>query len=232
MTAPYIIFEGNDGSGKSTTMKEVANRLSLKYRAFNPLLTQHPGSTPLGRHLRQLVKFPQKVDPQIAIDDLSRQLLYMVDTVSFIKTVLEPNLAAHNPVFADRSTFISAIVYGVADGIPLADIARIVEVIMPPKADKMYVLQCPPSVGRNRIHAERGELDHYDKKPKEFSERIEQSYSKLVTTSAQQTMLVSRAVSIDDVIYVDANRPLEYVIESIVKDASQMIDDRYSFPKA
>ena len=229
MKAPYIIFEGNDGSGKSTTMKAVAHELSERFKSFNPILTQHPGSTPLGRHLRQLVKFPAKIDPAIVMDDLSRQMLYMVDTVSFIKTLLQPNLDAGTPVFADRSSFISALVYGVADGLTLSDIARLVEVIMPPKADRLYILQCPCDVGKSRIAAGRNELDHYDKKPSEFAQKIEKIYASLVTSSAQQTMLVSRAVSIDDVIYIDANRPLDAVVSEIVSDATSMIKDRYSF---
>ena len=176
MPAPYIIFEGNDGTGKSTLMKAVAERLSTVFTAFDPLLTQHPGSTPLGRHLRQLVKYPQKVATDIVIDDLSRQVLYMVDTISFVKTLLEPTLASGRPVFADRSSFISAIVYGLADGLLLDDVSRILELITPPKADRLYILQCASTTGRERISA-RGEMDHYDRKPIEFSQRVDDIYA-------------------------------------------------------
>src|SRR5690349_20046966 len=106
----YIVFEGTDGAGKSTTMKAVAE--VLKHRIENSIalhLTSHPGSTPLGQHLRKLVKYPTDIDPTITIDKLSRQLLYMVDTVSFIKQLLEPALANGEWVFADRSSFVSAL---------------------------------------------------------------------------------------------------------------------------
>jgi dTMP kinase len=226
MPAPYVIFEGNDGTGKSTLMKGVADRLKLTFPTFDPLLTQHPGSTPLGRHLRQLVKYPHQIAADIVIDDLSRQVLYMVDTISYVRTLLEPSLAAGKPVFADRSSFISAIVYGMADGLRLDDIGRILELITPPKADRLYVLQCPNCANRERIGA-RHDLDHYDLKPVEFSHKIDRIYSSLLTTSAAQTMLVSRCVAVSDVVYVDAGRPLQEVIDIVTADAADMIRDRY-----
>lgn len=226
MTAPYIIFEGNDGTGKSTIMKAVAERLSLIFPKYNPVLTQHPGSTPLGRHLRQLVKYPHKIAPDIVIDDLSRQILYMVDTISYVRTLLIPALDAGRPVMADRSSFISAIVYGLADGLSLDDISRILELITPPKADRLYILQCDSSVGRERVST-RSDLDHYDLKPIEFSQRIDAIYAKLLTTNAALTMLVSRCVAIPDVVYVDASRPLQEVVDIVIADAIEMMRERY-----
>ncbi len=231
MQAPYVIFEGNDGTGKTTAMKAVAERLRILYPKFDPLLTQHPGSTPLGKHLRQLVKFPDKLDPNIVIDDLSRQVLYMVDTISFVKTLLEPTLGSGRAVFADRSSFISAIVYGIADGLSLGDLARLLELITPPKADRLYIFQCPSAIGRERINAARGELDHYDRKPLEFASKIEGIYSSLLTTSAQQTILVSHSVSIDNVIYIDATKPQQEVVDNIVADLIEVMKQRYSLPQ-
>lgn len=228
MPAPYFIFEGCDGTGKTTTMHAVADRLRQKMPQFDPVLTHHPGSTPLGRYLRQLVKYPTKTDPEMTIDDLSRQVLYMVDTISYVRTVLEPNLAAGRAVMADRSSFISAIVYGLADGLDMRDVTRILELITPPKADRLYILQCPTDLGRERIKSTRGELDHYDQKSLEFAEKVSKIYAGLITTSAQQTVLVSRSVSIDNVMYVDASRPLDQVVDFIVADATSVIEDRYS----
>jgi len=157
MSGLYVIFEGNDGAGKTTTMTAVAEEMKRRYPNFDPILTHHPGSTPLGSYLRKLVKFPEQIDPNIRIDDLSRQMLYMVDTVSFIRTLLEPALEQNKAIFADRSSFISALVYGLADGLSLHDITRLFDIITPPKANRLYVLQCPWLVGKQRIQADRGD---------------------------------------------------------------------------
>jgi dTMP kinase len=222
---PYVIFEGNDGSGKTTVMRAVAERMQKARPALPIKETQHPGSTPLGRHIRQLVKFPQSISADIQIDDLSRQMLYMVDTVNFIKTILIPSLTAGTAVFADRSSFISALIYGRADGLKLEEIARLFDVITPPRADRLYILQCPADITTQR-KKERIELDHYDQKSTAFIEKIEKSYGELLTASAEQTILISRTISLSNVIYIDASAPLEEVVTRITNDLCQLLDEK------
>lgn len=220
MTGFYVIFEGSDGAGKSTIMGKVAKSLEEKLKGTYDdkiIQTQHPGSTPLGKHIRQLVKYPQKIDKDIIIDDLSRQMLYMVDTISFVKTILEPSLDAGKIIFADRSTYISAMVYGLADGLKLHDIERLFDILSPPKANKLIVLQVPAAVSRDRISSSRGDKDHYDNKNMAFFERISSNYESLITKSAEQTALVSRTVCVNDVLSIDATLPIHKIVEIIVE---------------
>ncbi len=218
MRGLYIVFEGNDGAGKSTTMKAVAEALPSKLNSSPKLdLTHHPGSTPLGAHLRTLVKYPERIDPAITIDQLSRQILYMVDTVSFIKQRLLPAIEAGTSVFADRSSFISALVYGVAEGLDLADVDRLFQLITPPKMDRLYVLTCPWRVGKERMER-RGNLDHFERKPDDFFKKVEKNYDELVTGPQELTLLVSRSVSPRNIVYVDSTLPLDRVVDTIATD--------------
>jgi len=226
----YVIFEGADGTSKTTSMRLVAQALLDKLRPVFPDVvikeTHHPGSTPLGQHVRQLVKYPKKIDPTIEIDDLSRQMLYMVDTVAFVKSVLIPALNNNEIVFADRSTFISALVYGTSDGLSVDEILRIFSVITPPKADRLFILQCPWEVGKQRVHKERTDLDHYDKMNDAYHDRIGTIYDNLVTTSAELTIAVSICVAIDDIQFVDTNTEQEKVVAAIVSDLVRLIAER------
>lgn len=232
----YVVFEGADGSGKTSTMRNVATHLAERLVQIGELSTNeasesiiqthHPGSTALGKHLRKLVKFPKEVDPDIQMDDLSRQLLYMVDTVNFVSIILNPALKQNKIVLADRSSFVSALVYGMADGLDLNDIDGLFSIITPPRMDRLYILQCPWDVVRKRMLAERqdtgtdgtGKLDHYDSKPADFVQRISRSYAELVTSSAEQTALISRSVAIDDVVPVDSSVDPDVVAFNIVND--------------
>lgn len=223
----YIIFEGNDGVGKSTTMKAVAERVKIERPDSDIILTHHPGSTPLGAHIRQLVKFPNKIDPNINLDEYSRQLLYMVDTINFIKTLLIPSLEQGKIVFADRSSFISSIVYGLADGLSLAQISRLLDLITPPRADKLFILQCPWQIAKSRITKTRTELDHYDQKQAEFFERVERTYDTLLGPG-HQTMMVSKVVALSDVIYVDTTLGQYVVIDIITKYVLELLDAKKS----
>lgn len=232
----YVIFEGSDGAGKTTVMHQVAEsftkRLDEKGVEHDRIiLTHHPGSTSLGQHIRQLVKFPRTFDKNIQVDELSRQMLYMVDTINFVRTLLEPALNRNKIVFADRSSYISALVYGRADGLDLRDIEKVFDILIPPKADRLMVLQLPATIcmermRENREEAETDELDHYDHQPIEFFEKITNLYDNLITTSPEQTALVSRSVPIDDVISVDATLPLHQVVDIITNDLEQIFMKR------
>jgi len=215
----YVIFEGTDGAGKSTTMKSVA--AILQKHINKPIhLTSHPGATPLGAHIRQLVKYPETIDKNIEIDNLSRQILYMVDTVSFVKQKLEPALHANEVVFADRSSFISALVYGTAEGLSLSDIDRLFQLIVPPKANRLYILYSPLEVWQARIER-RGDKDYFERKPMAFFQKITEIYDSLITGPAERTLLVSKSVNLDNIVYIDSTQPLYKIVEFIVKDLLQ-----------
>ena len=220
----YVIFEGNEGTGKTSTMKAVAEAMKDKIQIK---LTHHPGSTPLGAHLRKLVKFPKEIDPNIEIDPLSRQCLYMADTISFVESILKPCLESGEVIFADRSTFISGLVYGTADSVDQQEIFRLLKLINPPRADRLYVLQCPWEVSRERLHASRGETtDHYDSQSDAFFERVQLIYDNLLTGSVEQTMMVSRVAALENVLYIDASQPPSKVVEDIVTDLDRVLLSR------
>lgn len=218
----YVIFEGNEGTGKTSTMHAVAEHYKAQ---LDPIVTHHPGSTPLGAHLRQLVKYPHTINPDIHIDPLSRQCLYMADTISFVESILKPALNVNKTVFADRSTFISGLIYGTADDVDPQEIYKLLQLINPPRADRLYIFQCPWETSKQRIAASRqGDKDHYDNQSEDFFRRVDEKYSKLLTGSAQQLMMVSRVASLDNVVYVDASRTQQQVIDHIVADISKHID--------
>jgi len=237
----FIVFEGADGCGKTSTMRNVANLLAKRLETItgnsvapNIIQTHHPGSTALGKHIRKLVKFPTDFDPDIQMDSMSRQLLYMVDTVNFMHTILEPALKENKIVLADRSSFISAIVYGQADGLTLKDVDRLFSVAKPPIMDRLFVLQCPFDVVQARLNVDRavtgsdnsGKLDHYDSKPTDYSRVINNSYAELITTSAEQTAIVTNSVKARNVVSVDSSQSEDIVASTITDDILEIIDKR------
>lgn len=236
MQGLYIVFEGSDGSGKTSTMKAVAERVPQVLQeeglpADMPVrLTHHPGSTALGAHLRKLVKQPETIDPNIEIDTLSRQILYMVDTVSFVKTILIPSLEQGVNVFADRSSFISAIVYGCAEGMSVEEVLKIRKLLEPPKADRLYILRCPWEVAKERMMQDRGEKvkqDYFDRKSDDFFNKVVDIYDHLLTGPPERTVAVSRSVSLDNVIYIDATQPVDRVVDEIIKDFRTVVRNAF-----
>lgn len=238
MSGLYVIFEGSDGAGKTSTMKAVAEAIPDLLQSHGlpkdkkVHLTHHPGSTPLGTHLRKLVKQPETIDPAIEIDPLSRQMLYMVDCISFAKSILEPALESNELVFADRSVLISAMVYGCAEGMSIEEVHRLFALYEPPKADRLYILRCPWTVAKERMIQDRGEdvkLDYFDRKPDGFFDTIASYYDDLITGPPERIMAVSRSVALDDVIYIDATQPIDRVVDQIIGDLDGIMSRVVSF---
>ena len=227
MLGVYCIFEGSDGAGKSSTMTAVSDKLRTVLPNFDPILTQHPGSTPLGKHIRKLVKFPHEISEDITIDSLSRQMLYMVDTVSFINSLLIPSLESGRNVFADRSSFISAMAYGIGEGLSLSEVSKLFNVITPPLADRLYVLKCPWKVSIDRVRSGRNTKDYFDNKQDSFFEKATQVYDSLVS-DPELSIVTQKSVKLENVVYIDTSRSHELVVNDIVNDVVNMMDKKLS----
>ena len=221
----YVIFEGPDFSGKTTTMHSVAEELRKKLSNISILETHHPGSTPLGKHLRKLVKNPESIGPDIVMDPLSRQLLYIADAVSFTKSILEPSLANGEVVLADRSGLISSIIYGSVEGINLDRIMKFNSIVSPPIADRVYILRCGFDTIKERAK-NRNNIDYFDNKPDVFLQNIVNAYDNLLTGSIEVIMAITRSVQIKDVIYIDTSEPLCSVVDTITNDILGLYKDR------
>lgn len=93
---PFIVFEGLDGSGKSTLMglllKELDNQ-KIKY-----VTTREPGGTPLGDKLRDLIVNKGETAPV----PRAELLLYEASRAQLIENFIEPKLKEKNWVLSDR----------------------------------------------------------------------------------------------------------------------------------
>lgn len=193
----WIVFEGPDGAGKTTTMEAVAKRLRALEPGLEVIETRHPGATPLGQHIRKLVKTPSFFDVSIKLDPLSEQMLLAVDHVNFKSTILEPALERGAVVLADRCNLISGLVYGVASGLRVSKMNAIFDLMVHPRVDQMFVLTATDDVLSRRMESRN--------LPKDKFERLSgvlDAYSTLLTKSPEQIAVVNRIVSIDNVQYV------------------------------
>jgi len=219
----YVIFEGGEGTGKSSTMQLVAQQLPQ----IEPQLTYHPGSTALGAHIRQLVKYPHTIDTTIKMDPLSRQVLYMADTVNFLEMILKPALQQGKSIFADRSTFISGLVYAAADQVDSSVMLRLLQLVDPPRADRLYVFDCPYEISQARINnsnrSDQTKGDHYDNQNSEFHKNILDKYANLECYSPTFAMMVTRVVALDNIVHIDASQPQEHIVDTIVNDIKSII---------
>ena len=90
----FIVFEGGEGSGKSTQAERLYQRLSQERQPS--LLVREPGTTPLGLYLRDYLKSKQPLTPQ------SELLLFEAARAQLVAGQIRPSLEQGINVIADR----------------------------------------------------------------------------------------------------------------------------------
>ncbi len=87
----FIVFEGGEGTGKSTQAALLAQRLGAT-------LTHEPGGTELGAHLREVLLSERTR----RLDDRAEALLMAADRAQHVAEVIEPALRSGRHVVCDR----------------------------------------------------------------------------------------------------------------------------------
>ncbi|MBS1971066.1 MAG: dTMP kinase [Bdellovibrionales bacterium] len=93
----FLVFEGLDGSGKSSLMRALEAELSKKGISFHR--TREPGGTPLGDEVRNMILRKQEGTVPVPRAEL---LLYEVSRAQHVDEVIKPKLAEGVWVLSDR----------------------------------------------------------------------------------------------------------------------------------
>lgn len=113
----FIVFEGVEGSGKSTQARLLAEWLSES--GMDPVLTREPGGTQIGEDIRRALLHGGDVPPRTEL------LLMVAARAAFVDEVVRPALARGSIVIADRFELSSFAYQGYGRGVPLDDVRRV-----------------------------------------------------------------------------------------------------------
>src|SRR5437879_10046944 len=97
MKGVLITFEGTEGSGKSTHVQLLAERLRTAGRAVRVL--REPGGTPIGEEIRHTLKHSAANHAMTSETEL---LLMNASRAQLVREVIRPALAAGEIVLCDR----------------------------------------------------------------------------------------------------------------------------------
>ena len=109
----FIVFEGGDGSGKSTQARLLAD-------ALGAVLTHEPGGTDVGTAIRRLVL---DIDGS-PVHPRAEALLLLADRAQHVATMIGPALEAGQTVVCDRFSGSTLAYQGYGRGLDLAALAE------------------------------------------------------------------------------------------------------------
>src|SRR3989442_15851828 len=97
MKGLFITFEGTEGSGKSTHIQLLAERLRAAARIVRVL--REPGGTPIGEEIRHTLKHSQQ---NHAMSPEAELLLMNASRAQLVRETVRPALVANEVVLCDR----------------------------------------------------------------------------------------------------------------------------------
>src|SRR5512145_1078823 len=109
--APFVTFEGIEGSGKTTQIRRLSEY--IKTKGIPHLVTREPGGTPLANEIRALLLSPREesVFPETEL------LLYEAARAQHVRAVILPALAEGTAVLCDRFCDATLAYQGFSRGI-------------------------------------------------------------------------------------------------------------------
>jgi dTMP kinase len=183
----FITFEGGEGSGKSTQIKTLAERLNGAEQ--RTLVTREPGGSPGAEVIRHLLLsgMGKLLGPE------AETLLFAAARDDHVHAVIEPALDQGIWVLCDRF-FDSTRVYqgrlGKVDPGVLNAIQRVT--IGDLKPDLTIILDVPVEVGMQRAAARRGDgaPDRFEAEDVKFHEGLRDAYRQIAAAEPQRCVLV------------------------------------------
>lgn len=157
----FITFEGPEGGGKSTQIRQLADFLAGEGREV--VLTREPGGSVMGPQIRKLLLDSDEVYP------LSELFLFLADRASHVAQLIRPALKRGAVVLCDRYADSTIVYQGYARGGDiewLRDLNHRATAGLVP--DLTVLLDLPPAVGLGR----QTDQDRLDREPLEFHERV------------------------------------------------------------
>jgi dTMP kinase len=194
----FIVFEGIDGSGKSTHIKFLSEK--LRARGFHVLETSEPSRDSIGAFIRRYAeKNKERVTPE------TEALLFAADRYEHVEQVIKPALERGMVVISDRY-FYSSIAYQGATGIDLNWIREMNRFALKPNLGILLDILPDSSLKRVNNRARTVfEVSDYLKKVRE---------------------IYLDMVDLGELVRVEADRQIEEVRKDILKLVNELLKSR------
>ena len=166
----FITFEGTEGSGKTTQVELLGEKLSHR----QPVVVREPGGTELGERMRQILLSGMELDGEAEMN------LFMAARRQLLHEVIKPSLALGRIVIADRYHDSTFAYQGGGRG---------VKVVWPasfPRPDMTFLLALPVQSGRERQLSAGKSADRLERESIEFHKRVAAEYERLAAAEPER----------------------------------------------
>jgi dTMP kinase len=220
-TGLFIVFDGSEGSGKSTQVTLLRQRLESLGQSV--LLVRDPGTTRIGEQIRAILLNPDHDEMAMRCE----MLLYMAARAQMMSESILPALEQGKTVISDR--FVSStLAYQLGgDGLTADEIRAVADIAIKNRwPDLTLILDLPVGVSSARVKpkyllpfpqkvqeaAAQAVKDRIEQRPRAYHEKVRKNYLAQAKADPARYKVI------------DADRPVEEVSEDIWSAVSSLLN--------
>lgn len=199
MKGIFITFEGTEGSGKSTQISLLAERLRVLGRHVRTI--REPGGTPIGEEIRHTLKHSADNAAMTAEAEL---LLMNASRAQLVREVIRPALAAGEIVLSDRFYDSTTAYQGYGRQLDLHMVKTIIDVAVgDTRPDLTLLLHVPQKISAERLLARQSTLpfmrDRIEEADQSFFERVENGYAEIARAEPRRVRVIDASGTVDTI---------------------------------
>lgn len=190
----FVTFEGPDGSGKTTQINLLSERLAAA--GYAVLTVREPGGTPIGEQIRDVVHNLRNRE----MSDRTECLLYGAARAQLVDQLLIPHLRQGGLVLCDRYADSTLAYQGYGRGLDLAGVRNIIAFATSNlRPDVTFYLDIDVAAGIARRQRGGGEWNRLDDQTLEFHRRVRDGYLKMIAEEPRRWVVIDGAQSVEQI---------------------------------
>lgn len=186
MAGVFISFEGTEGSGKSTQVSLLAER--LRFEGYTVRTLREPGGTPIGEEIRHTLK--HSADNQ-AMTPEAELLLMNASRAQLVREVIRPALATGEIILCDRFYHSTIAYQGYGRQLDLEMVKAVIAVAVgDTRPDVTLLFVVPHEITAERLLKRQSTLpfmrDRIEEADRSFFERVAKGYQEIAAAEPQR----------------------------------------------
>ena len=208
MKGLFISFEGNDGSGKSSALTKVKEKLTNL--GLNVIYTREPGGSEISERIREVILDKNNY----GMDDLTEAYLYAASRREHVVKTIRPALAEGKIILCDRFIDSSLAYQGFARGLGIDKVYDLNQYATEGLLPDLTILVCVhPQIGLSRIKKDARNLDRLELEELEFHNKVYQGYLEVAKRFKDRFVIVNGEKSQSEVLEEVENIVLKFIKE-------------------
>jgi dTMP kinase len=197
----FITFEGTEGSGKSTQISLLAERLRLEGHSVRTL--REPGGTPIGEEIRHTLKHSKD---NAAMTPEAELLLMNASRAQLVRETIRPALAKGEVVLCDRFYDSTTAYQGYGRQLDLKVVKAVVDLAVgETQPDLTLLLLVPHDMSERRRQARQPTLplpfkrDRFEEADQSFFERVAHGYQAIAAAEPRRVRALDATGKVEQI---------------------------------